>query len=203
MLRASVLTLLLAAGLLAGCSQPEAPAPIVEAEPAPTPVEEAVDWTAMIGTGFCVQANAVATVSACGLSGPALTSPTAPASFEPMYIHDADGRDLAGGLLQLSWDAESPATQGLRVSAWIFEDCPDDCTVNRTIVSTSGVSPLSIPFDAIDLREGMAVAVAAMPADLTKGVAGSIGQEIHLTGTLSFVEDPDGDPEPVDDDEDE
>jgi hypothetical protein len=203
MLRAVLALSLVAAGLLAGCSEPEPVAPVVAVQPPPVPVDEAVDWTATLGAGVCFQANAVATVSACGLSMPAPTAPGSSEGYTVFYFHDADGRDLAGGHLQLAWDPLTIATEGLRVFAWIMEDCPDECTVNRTIYTTAGTSPIEIPVDAMDLRKDMTVAIAVTPADLYQGASASAGQEIHLTGTLSFVEDPDGDPPEPDEDEDD
>jgi hypothetical protein len=190
--------------LMAGCTEPEAPAPLPEPLPPPVPVAEAVDWTGLLGSGLCFRGGAVVTVSAGGLSGPAAVDPTAQSDFPAGYLHEApDGHNLAGGHLQLSWDATAIVTEGLRVAVWVVEDCPGDCEVNRTLFSTAARSPIEIPVDAFDLREDMAIAVAVSPADTTQGTSASVGQEFRLAGTLSFVEDVDGDPEPEDEDEED
>src|SRR5687767_3499295 len=127
MLRAAVGSLLVL-GLLAGCAEEPAPAAAAAAPPPPVPVDEAVDWSATMGSFGCFQASGA---SVCGFSGPALTDPLRGAEASPTLLHDAQDRRLAGGSLVLDWQAVSPTTEALRLVVEAWEGCPDECEPNR------------------------------------------------------------------------
>ncbi|MEA3166438.1 MAG: hypothetical protein QOJ26_1310 [Thermoplasmata archaeon] len=170
---------------LAGCSSAPPPAnPVVDAPPAPIPTSEPVDWTATMAPYECATGPVI---SSCGFSLYLLGMES-----EPTYVHDAGGRDLAGGALTLEWTATTPTTDALKAILVILSGCPDECQANRTLTSAAGPSPLALVVPAYDLDEDQSVAVVVQNVPLVMNDYASLIQEIHLTGTLDFVDDPDG-----------
>jgi hypothetical protein len=173
--------------LLAGCSESPAPAP---APPATEPVriEEAVDWSQTMSSRYCVNASGAV---ACGSGISVMGFGSGEAT--PTYVHDSDGRLPAGGALTLEWEAAAPSTETLRVVVSAYADCPDDCVPLRSISSAIGQSPLAILVDPLVLGpdegvEGLAVVVRVEPVEFVAGTELSVGQPVHLTGMLSFLE---------------
>ncbi|HJQ93981.1 MAG TPA: hypothetical protein VJ874_06850 [Candidatus Thermoplasmatota archaeon] len=186
--------ILFVAALLAGCTEPGAPAePPAPAEEPTIPVEETVDWSVTLGTYACTQTGGI---SFCGFSGPAATSPTSSADPQPTYLHDADGRDLAGGSLTLEWEPATPTTDALRVSlaAWTGCDGEGDCEELATLGSATGTSPLALVVPAksfamdVDEDDDLSIVVRVEPVNFAQGTKVSLGQPVHLTGSLSFID---------------
>jgi hypothetical protein len=171
--------LFLALLALAGCSQ--APPPVAEPVETPAPVlsTEAVDWQATLAPSQCLTAPVL---SACGsflsINGEA----------EPTYVHDAKGRDLAGGGLTLEWEALTPTTNALKMTVLVLEGCPDECSANRTLTSKAGPSPLPLAVPSRELGPGQSVALRVEALPIASGTQANLWQDVHLTGGLVFSE---------------
>lgn len=198
-MRSALLAVLLAAGILAGCTEPQeaaaAPAPTV-----PEPEEEPVDWMATMSSTYCTTAGGV---RACG-SGIGVGSGSG-SEPNPTYIHDADGRALVAGVLTLEWAAASPTTENLRLAVFAMSGCPDECETNRSLASEIGPSPLTVQVPSLAAGEGLSIAARVEVVDFAQGTQASIGQDLHLSGSLTFLEPADpmdggaADPDPDDD----
>lgn len=158
--------------LFAGCSEPAPPPEDAPAEFVPVVTEETVAWSATVAQSVCGQ-GAVFTFCFGG--------------EEPAYLHDAEGRGLAGGELTLEWTPVSPTTDALRMVAVAYVDCPDECTVERTLDTAIGPSPLTMglaPYDLGDLTIGIQV----QPVPFAPGTVATLEQDVQLDGVLRFVE---------------
>lgn len=170
---------LAAVALLAGCSQPAAVMAPEPLEAPPAPQAEPVDWTGTMSISHCLQA---AGATSCGSS----IGPNG-GSARPTYVHEAGGRALSGANLTLEWTPATPTTQALRIAAVALVDCPDDCTVERTLATEIGPSPLALSLGPID-GHGLAIAIEVEPVEFAPDLKVSLGQDVHLTGSLLFVE---------------
>lgn len=183
---------LLVCALLAGCSGPAEPGPVAPLPPDPIRTDDPVTWSATMGTQVCTQTGGV---SGCSNFGPALTDPLGSSDSDPTYLHDAKHRDLTGGQLTLTWDAVTPTTDALRLVVEVWDGCPDDCEVNRTLASTIGKSPLAMPLPAMPLGEDASLAVRVEIVNFAPDSQASIGQSFEVAGSLSFLEHPDDGPD--------
>lgn len=188
---------LLAVLALAGCAEPPPPAALPLGPPEPSLVTEPVDWQATLAPSYCVNGPVL---FACG--GGVFVNGW---DSEPAYLHDTQGRDLAGGNLALEWEPATPTTTALGIAVYVLEGCPDECAVNRTLTSTAGESPLPLEVDARPMDDGHVLAVQVRPLFLTPTVRATLQQDIHLAGSLAFVEASDDAPaaDEADEDEDE
>jgi hypothetical protein len=171
--------LLLALLALAGCSQAPPPAAEAAGTPPPAQVTEPVDWQATLAPSQCLTAPVL---TFCGsffsINGEAA----------PTYVHDAGGRDLAGGNLTLDWDALTPTTNALKMTVLVLEGCPEECSLNRTLTSKAGPSPLSLAVPSRQLGPGQSVALRVEPLPIASGTQANLWQDVHLTGSLVFAE---------------
>ena len=119
------------------------------------------------------------------MSGPSVAGGSNPEA-EPLYVHDARDRILAGGELILEWHAETTATENLRLVVTAFTGCPDNCEANRSLGSATGPSPLVVGLPQLD-ADGLQVVVRVEKVDFAPGTQASPGQPIHLGGHLLFA----------------
>lgn len=177
----ALVSFLLASGLFSGCAAPEEPA-AVPTVPQPMIKDELVEWTAAMASAFCTTTGVQACVG--GLVGSNGSDPA------PTYVHDAEGRDLAGGTLTLDWEPAMPTTENLRVVVFALSGCPDDCETNRSLASEIGPSPLTVYLPAMSAGAGLAIAVRVEIVAFAQGTQASLGQDVHLSGLLKFRESP-------------
>jgi len=172
-------TLAVLALLLAGCAHP-APAPAAAAVvAAPRVADDAVDWHGHVAITECSNGPVVTT---CGGS-----FSIGARGDGSQYMHPRTGSDLTGGSLRLEWTPFTPVTDDLTVTVQVLSGCPDDCHVNRTIASQAGPSPLDVKVPAYPMGGNQSLLVHVQPADFAPGRSASLGQDVHLTGTLRFV----------------
>lgn len=149
-------------------------------------VTDEVTWSGTLGFSQCIDSNAG---YACVLNAPSPTNPTAQGANVLRYVHARTGQDLDHGALRLEWDATtSPGTQRLNASVYLYALCPDACEPVADLGSVEGASPLTIHLLGGVLADGQSLGLRIRPAATVEGAYASQGQDVSLSGSLTFVE---------------
>lgn len=182
--------------LLAGCSEPEAPE-VIPAAPtdtssSPAPVAEPTVEV----VPFSFDGNLGTVAHACVFPAGQCTNGVVVEGSTDLFL-DRPGANLTGLRFEVTWQAQSPATQELRVGSMVMATC-DGCN-STSFEETQGPSPISVDVQGVSvpLTDDARVHIYVYNPQgfvYDPAVPGyalvSMDEPFHVEGTATFVVPP-------------